>query len=343
LPILCIYGRRRACVFTPIRGYGKALRSYKKSKNSRGTKITRAGYLLLNKKPGYSSFGSLFAVKKAFGTGKVCHTGTLDKFAAGLLVVLVGRAVKLSPWFTGCDKHYTGRVKLGEETDTLDPEGTVIARAEPCSREAFESALPSFTGDILQAPPEYSALHINGTRAHLLARQGLNPKMEKRPVTVYSLGLVSWEPPFADIEVFCSKGTYIRSLARDIALAAGSRAFVTALTRTAVGGFSLEDAVSPPDAGQDSEEGQETLRKALLPLSPELFRRLNIPSLEIGEKEAAAVSHGGSLDFLRDRASGAAAEAAAKPASLALFHGGVLAGVVEKRDGSWSYGYVAAR
>lgn len=248
------------------------------------------------------------------------------------MVVLAGRAVKLSPWFSGCDKRYTGRIKLGEETDTLDPEGKVIARAKPCSREAFESALAAFRGEILQAPPEYSALHINGTRAHLLARRGINPKMEKRPVAIYSLSLVSWEPPFAGIDVHCSKGTYIRSLARDIALAAGSRAHLSALTRTAVGGFLLKDAVSPPDAGP-GEDGQETFRKALMPPGPELFRRLDIPSLEIGEKEAAAVSHGGSLRFLEERA--------VPSAILALFHGGVLAAVTEKKDGSWSYGYVA--
>jgi tRNA pseudouridine55 synthase len=298
-------------------------------------RINETGYLLLNKKPGYSSFESLFAVKKAFGTGKVCHTGTLDKFAAGLLVVLVGRAVKLSPWFLFCDKRYTGRIKIGEETDTLDPEGKVIARAEPCSREAFESAMSGFLGEILQAPPEYSALHINGTRAHLLARRGISPKMEKRPVSVYSLNLVSWEPPFADIDVHCSKGTYIRSLARDIALAAGSRAHLSALTRTAVGGFLLEDAVSPPDAGTEDGPGQEALRKALMPPGPELFKRLNIPSLEIGEKEAAAVSHGGSLRFLEERA------VPSITGALALFHGGSLAAVTEKKDGSWSYGYVA--
>ncbi|MDR2142772.1 MAG: tRNA pseudouridine(55) synthase TruB [Treponema sp.] len=308
--------------------------------------ISKTGYLLLNKKPGYSSFESLFAVKKAFGTGKVCHTGTLDKFAAGLLVVLVGRAVKLSPWFSGCDKRYSGRIKIGEETDTLDPEGKVVAESAPCSREAFESALAAFRGEILQAPPEYSALHINGIRAHLLARQGLGPKMEKRPVTIYSLNLVSWEPPFAGIDVHCSKGTYIRSLARDIALAAGTRAHLSALTRTAVGGFLLEDAVSPPDAGRledgQMEDGQvedgrearlERLEKALAPLDRELFRRLNIPSLEIGEKEAAAVSHGGSLRFLEERA--------VPSTVLALFHGASLAAVTEKKDGVWGYGYVA--
>jgi tRNA pseudouridine55 synthase len=306
--------------------------------------ISKTGYLLLNKKPGFSSFESLFAVKKAFATGKVCHTGTLDKFAEGLLVVLVGRAVKLSPWFSLCDKRYLGRIKLGEETDTLDPEGKVIAEAEPCSREAFESALPGFAGEILQAPPAYSALHINGTRAHLLARQGISPKMEKRPVTVYSIDLVSWAPPFAEIAVHCSKGTYIRSLARDIALAAGTRAHLSALTRTAVGGFSLEDAVSPPDAGQmdagqvedgQMEDAQETLTKALMPPDTELFRRLAIPSLEIGEKEAAAVFHGGSLRFLE--------EMAVSSTTLALFHGGFLAAVTEKKDGVWKYGYVAEK
>ncbi|MDR1505710.1 MAG: tRNA pseudouridine(55) synthase TruB [Treponema sp.] len=298
-------------------------------------RIKTAGYLLLNKKPGYSSFESLFAVKKAFGTGKVCHTGTLDKFAGGLLVVLVGGAVKLSSWFTGCDKRYRGTIKLGEETDTLDPEGTVIFRSEICSREAFESAMSGFTGDVLQAPPEYSALHINGKRAYELARRGIRAEMKKRPVTIYSAGLSAWNPPFADIEVHCSKGTYIRSLARDIALAAGTRAFLSALTRTAVGGFSLENAVSQ----------QSDLCAALRPIDRSLFALLSLPVLDLDKK--AADDFSGGKDLKRILEPYALPE---EPClSAAVFGpaggtdgGGGFKGMIQRRDDVWKYGYVNA-
>ncbi|MDR1142871.1 MAG: tRNA pseudouridine(55) synthase TruB [Spirochaetaceae bacterium] len=314
------------------------------------------GCLLLNKNPGQTSFESLFPVKKAFATGKVCHTGTLDKFARGLLVVLAGPAVKLASRFSGCDKRYRATVKFGEETDTLDPEGAVIAAGPVPERAALEHILPRFTGGIMQAPPLFSAVHVDGVRAYKLARSpSLRPAgdsaklvMKERPVTIYSLELLDWTPPLAELEVRCSAGTYIRSLARDIALALGSRAHLLSLTRTAVGGFSLDEALSvpgPEDAGQDisragSESELEPLRKALIPLTPELFARLGISCLDIGEKEAAAVSHGGSLRFLEDRAS--EVPIPAPLISAALFYSGSLAALVEKRDGLWSYGYVAS-
>ena len=124
-----------------------------------------SGLILLRKKPGLTSFEALGEVKRALGTGKVGHTGTLDKFAEGLLVVLTGRALKLSPWFVHCDKQYEGVIRFGIETDTLDPEGSPIAEAAPPSREAVEKILSQFTGDIIQTPPAYSAIHIDGKRA----------------------------------------------------------------------------------------------------------------------------------------------------------------------------------
>jgi len=198
-----------------------------------------SGLILLDKKPGVTSFEALGEVKRALGTGKVGHTGTLDKFASGLLVVLAGRALKLSKWFSHCDKQYTGTIRFGIETDTLDPEGKVIAEAEVPTREKVEQALSQFTGRLMQEPPAFSAIHINGRRASSLARSGKAPEMKKRPVSIYKLELLSWNPPLADIFVHCSSGTYIRSLARDIALAAGSRAHLCALRRTKVAGFFL--------------------------------------------------------------------------------------------------------
>jgi tRNA pseudouridine55 synthase len=133
------------------------------------SKVTRnsspSGLLILNKKPGVTSFEALGVVKRSLGTGKVGHTGTLDKFAQGLLLVLAGRALKLSSWFTHCDKRYRGTIHFGVETDTLDPEGVITGEAAVPSRENLEQALCRFRGEIMQTPPAYSAIHINGKRA----------------------------------------------------------------------------------------------------------------------------------------------------------------------------------
>jgi tRNA pseudouridine55 synthase len=217
-----------------------------------------SGCLLLNKRPGVTSFEALYPVKRALGTGKVGHTGTLDKFAEGLLVVLAGRALKRSAEFTHLDKRYEAAVFFGAETDTLDPEGAVIAEAPPPEREALEAVLPAFQGALMQTPPAYSAIHIGGKRAHELARSGQAVEMRQRQVTIYSIMLQSYEPPLARIEAACSSGTYIRSLARDIALALGSRAHLVALKRTRVGAFRVEDAIGTEDA--------DLLRRALQPL-----------------------------------------------------------------------------
>jgi tRNA pseudouridine55 synthase len=291
-----------------------------------------SGLLLLDKKPGLTSFESLREVKKALGTSRVGHTGTLDKFASGLLLVLVGRALKLAPWFTRCDKEYEGTVRFGEETDTLDPEGAIIARGPVPSREALEEALGLFRGDILQAPPAYSAIHVEGRRASELARAGEAPEMKKRPVSVYSLELLSWEPPLAGIRVCCSSGTYIRSLARDLALAAGSRAHLTALRRKRVAGFSLE--------GIDPSSGT-----ALLPFDAGLIGRLGLPRFETGPEVLDKMVRGRPLEPML---AGLPLYPAGKQGpggdfSAAVFSGGIFAGIVEKQDGKWRYGYVYAR
>jgi len=301
---------------------------------------SRHGLLLLNKKSGASSFDSLKGVKRAFATGKAGHTGTLDKFATGLLVVLVGRGVKLAPVFNHCDKEYYGTFHFGLETDTLDPEGDVVAEASLPSREKVESVLDNFRGNILQAPPAFSALHINGRRAHELVREGVEVEMKKRPVTVYSLEIQSWNPPEAVIRVSCSAGTYIRSLARDIALAAGSRAYLSSLTRTRVGGFKLESAVE--DSGND-----EDLVNALRPLDRELFESASLSYFSIEERAAK--------DFIHGRALGGILEKAqyCTPAGMSLNQkttAGVfktndpdtLMGIIEYKNGVWSYGHVFA-
>ena len=284
--------------------------------------MVSSGLILLHKQPGITSFDSLRDIKRFLGTGKVGHTGTLDKFAEGLLLVLAGRALKLSRWFTGCDKQYEGTIRFGVETSTLDPEGDVVANAPPPSREALESALSGFCGEILQAPPVYSAIHIGGERASALARRGEAPEMQKRPVTVYRLELLSWEPPSARIFVHCSSGTYIRSLARDIALAAGSRAHLTTLLRVKVGGFGIGE-----QAG------------TLCPIDRAVFEKINIPCIDISGEAAKKVVQGKPLaQILGDNP----AFAGAAGDTAALFSGDALIAVTERQNGKWGYGCVYA-
>ena len=230
------------------------------------------GLLLYNKPPGLTSFESLSVIKKTFNTGKVGHTGTLDKFASGLLLVLIGRAVKLTPLLIKVSKEYFGSIQFGIQTDTLDPEGKIIDTAEIPARENVEKAIESFKGKIEQAPPLYSAIHINGKRAHELAREGKEPEMKKRAVTVYNLELISWNPPAAEIYAKVSSGTYIRSLARDIGIAAGSRAHLKSLVRTKVGLFSLEDI-------QNDNTWQ------LHPVNKKLFDSLSLPVFFIEDRK----------------------------------------------------------
>jgi len=288
-----------------------------------------SGLILLHKQPGITSFDSLRDIKRALGTGKAGHTGTLDKFAEGLLLVLTGRALKLSQWFTHCDKQYEGTICFGTETDTLDPEGAVIANAPLPSRDMVEQALSQFRGKIEQAPPAYSAIHIDGERASALARRGDAPEMRKRPVEIYRLELLSWEPPYAKIFVHCSGGTYIRSLARDIALAAGSCAHLTALLRTQVAGFRLEDAV-----------GLGNGDRGIRPIDKVVFNALNIPCFELSPENAQKVIQGKPLAHIFKDASPVSD---GEKTVAALFSGDTFIAVIERINDKWSYGYVNAR
>ncbi|MBN2627270.1 MAG: tRNA pseudouridine(55) synthase TruB [Spirochaetales bacterium] len=197
---------------------------------------------MLNKSAGQTSFQSLGAVKRLYGTKKVGHTGTLDKFATGLMIVLVGKYTRLNPLFTGMDKTYEAVIRFGEETDTLDPEGAIIAVGNVPSLDTIKEVLPRFLGDQDQVPPAYSAVHINGKRSWKLARQGVQVEMKSRPVRIDELEVLAWEEPDLTLRVSCSSGTYIRSLARDLALACESRARLEQLCRTRVGQFSLNEA-----------------------------------------------------------------------------------------------------
>lgn len=200
------------------------------------------GQLLLDKPAGITSFSALKDLKSALGTGRIGHTGTLDKFATGLLVVLVGKYTKLAELFSGLDKCYRATMVLGRSTDTLDPEGEVIEEGPLPDLQRVEEASERLTGTIEQIPPIYSAVHVEGRRAYRIARSGGEPKLEPRRVTIYRLEIVDYRPPELDIKVECSKGTYVRALARDLGTLSGSCAYLTSLRRTRVGPYDVREA-----------------------------------------------------------------------------------------------------
>jgi tRNA pseudouridine55 synthase len=210
-----------------------------------------SGLALLRKPEGITSFQALSPVKRSLSSGRLGHAGTLDRFASGLLVILVGSYSRLASYVVAGEKHYRGLISFGVETETLDPEGAVKARAAPPTLAALEAVLPSFRGKIRQVPPAYSAVHVGGKRAYELARSGGEPELRERSVEIHSLELLSYEADGAGgrawIDVRCSSGTYIRSLARDLAEACGSKAHLAALERLAIGPFLVEDAVGPRD------------------------------------------------------------------------------------------------
>ena len=173
-------------------------------------------------------------------------------------MVVTGWCTRLVPWFSGLDKRYCATLRFGEETDTLDPEGEVIGRGEIPTAEAVENILERFRGPIEQIPPEYSAVHTSGERAYKLARAGKKVELTARSVEVFGLEIDRFEPPEADISVHCSKGTYIRSLARDIGRASGSRAYLSSLRRTDIGPFSVSAARTP----EDIDFGRDTIDAA---------------------------------------------------------------------------------
>ncbi|MBS7260798.1 MAG: tRNA pseudouridine(55) synthase TruB [Treponema sp.] len=212
--------------------------------------------VLLAKQPGLTSFSSLRNVKKAMNTNKVGHTGTLDSFAEGLLVVCTGHYTKLCGQITAFDKTYKAVLHFGKETDTCEYTGNIIREAGFPTEKALRKAVEKWTGDIMQKPPLFSAIHVDGKRASDLVREGKDFDIPARPVKVFSAEIQEIKyvessreinsrerlVEYALIEFSVSKGTYIRSLARDIAESCGSAAYLTGLFRTKVGNFLIEDA-----------------------------------------------------------------------------------------------------
>jgi tRNA pseudouridine55 synthase len=206
------------------------------------------GILNIDKPAGRTSYGVVAVVKRLAGERRVGHAGTLDPAATGVLPVCLGQATRVIEFFTDTSKTYRAVIELGVATDTYDGDGRVTHRGDPSKVDpaALESALASFRGDIRQTPPMYSAVKHRGQPLYRLARAGVTVERKPRPVTVRRLELVAWQPPSATLEIECSRGTYIRSLAHDLGQALGCGAHLRSLVRTRCGVFEIKDSVSLP-------------------------------------------------------------------------------------------------
>ncbi|MGI9649353.1 MAG: tRNA pseudouridine(55) synthase TruB [Acidimicrobiia bacterium] len=252
------------------------------------------GFLLVDKPTGWTSHDVVTKVRGLAGTRKVGHAGTLDPMATGLLVLGLGRATRLLRFVSDRSKVYEARAQFGVATDTLDADGTETAREPmPVSRQDVEQALEAFRGDIDQVPPMTSAIKMSGRKLYELAREGKEVERPPRPVTIHGLEVTGFEAsdfPIVGLRAECSSGTYVRSLADDIAVSLGGRAHLVALRRTSIGSLQVQDA-HPLDHYIDDPE---LIQSAVLSLAGGLadLSRVQVDA-EVGKK----VSHGSVLSL----------------------------------------------
>ena len=250
------------------------------------------GWLVLDKPLGRTSTQALGAAKRIFNAQKAGHAGTLDPLATGILPIAFGEATKTVSFAVDGEKSYRFVVRWGEERTTDDAEGGVVEQSDTRpSRAEIEAILPRFVGEILQTPPQYSAVKIDGNRAYDLARDGETVELAPRPVAIDALHLI--DMPDGDTALFeadCGKGTYVRALARDMGRALGSYGHVIELRRTRVGPFSEDDALSLEELeAATSGEGSADLDMFLQPVEVALR---DLPGLQVSSSDAASLARG---------------------------------------------------
>ena len=258
------------------------------SRRRSGRDIT--GVLLVDKPAGPTSFEVVKRVERALQANRARHTGTLDPMATGLLVICLGAATRLVPYLTAAQKSYRARVRLGVATDTYDAEGQVVRVDSPeavaaVDLAALEAVLPRFRGTIDQRPPAFSAIRVGGQRLHELARAGEAVEAPMRTVEIEVLSLVAADLPDFDIDVTCSKGTYIRSLAVDLAAALGLGGHLTQLRRTACVPFGVDDALTLAAIEADPAAAEARLLSAADAL-------VVLPAIRLDAAAADDVRHG---------------------------------------------------
>ena len=260
----------------------------------RSQRVEVNGWVILDKPVGMTSTHAVSRLKRIFNAKKAGHAGTLDPLASGLLPIAFGEATKTVPFVQDGEKAYRFTVRWGIETESDDTEGRVTQTSDQRpSPDQIEALLPRFTGTIMQVPPAFSAIKVNGERAYDMARDGETVELAARPITIHSLVVVSSTPDEAVLEAQCGKGTYVRAIARDLGRALGCFGYVTSLRRTRVGPFSELDSCG----FSELEVGPEAALSQLRPVEAGL---LELPCVVVDRDGAARLRRGQSL-LLRGR------------------------------------------
>ena len=268
-----------------------------RQRRRRGRNIS--GIVVLDKANGLSSNAALQEVKRLYEANKAGHAGSLDPLATGVLPVCLGEATKVSQFLLDSDKCYRARIKLGIRTDTGDSEGSIIERNAgiSVSRKAIERALTKFKGEVEQVPPMHSAIKMNGVPLYKLARKGITVEREPRLVTLYQICLVEFVNSELELEISCSKGTYIRTIADDLGQELGCGAHVIELRRTQAGVFTEKDSISSEELALEKENrGLDKIDQFLIPMDRAIqdLPEVNLPSItasHVKNGQAVLVRH----------------------------------------------------
>jgi tRNA pseudouridine55 synthase len=255
----------------------------------------RSGVLPVDKPVGPSSRKVVDQVIRVLGTRRVGHAGALDPFAHGLLLIVWGKATGLVPYLQDYPKSYRARVRFGRVTDTQDRTGTVLEERDTSglTKEAVTTLLPRFRGRVAQVPPMYSALKHEGKRLYAIARDGAQVERAPREQMIERFELLDWDPPFAQFEVICSRGTYIRTLAHDLGEAVGVGAHVDDLVRTGIGPYGLDEAFPAASIPDMDESGVRRYSRDPVEALPDW------PAITVPAEEARSVAHGSWQDPAR--------------------------------------------
>lgn len=281
---------------------------------------SRHGILVIDKPEGMSSFAVVREVRRVLRARKAGHTGTLDPLASGVLPVCIEEATKIAGLLLAEDKEYTARARLGVQTDTLDCEGRVLEERDfgAVSRGQVEATLAGLLGTQMQVPPAYSAVRAGGERAYQRARRGEEVVLPPRQVTIHRLRLTGWSPPDVELELACTKGTFVRSVVAELGQRLGCGAVLTGLRRLRSGGFDLSRAVS-------LERLAERRRSGDLPWISIDEALAHLPAVEISTADLPRLRQGQPV--------GGRPDAAATAGLLRLRSGGALVALGEEREG----------
>jgi len=247
-----------------------------------------SGVLVVDKPVGMTSHDVVQIIRRGTNIRRAGHTGTLDPRASGVLVILIGPAVRLSEYVSASDKRYQAIIRLGSKSDTYDLDGRITSSSPVnVTQEQFNEALQKFVGEIKQTPPPFSAVRVQGHHAYEMARKGEEVDLEPRIITVHSLEVVEWTPPEITVDVHCSSGTYVRSLAYDLGEALGCGAMLAGLRRTKSGRFTLKDAVPLRKLVESFDGG--TWYKYVIPAAEALSEW---QALTLNNEQVESIRHG---------------------------------------------------